>query len=56
MTVQVAVGQKLDQYRTTDYTFGDSRECKFLVKLLTVRTTKTILMHNPSVTRTCCVE
>lgn len=42
---QVAVSQKLDQYRTTDYTFGESRECKFLARLLEVRHPAALKRH-----------
>ena len=27
---EVAVKQKLDQYKAADYTFADARECKFV--------------------------
>ena len=34
---QVAVKQKLDQFKAADYTFADARECKFVEKLCEVR-------------------
>jgi len=32
----VAVKQKLEHYKASDYTFADARECKFIEKLVQV--------------------
>lgn len=37
LPTQVAVKQKLDQFKAADYTFADARECKFVEKLCEVR-------------------
>ena len=34
---EVAVKQKLEHYKASDYTFADARECKFVEKLVLVR-------------------
>ena len=33
----MAVKQKLDHYKASDYTFADARECKFIEKLVQVK-------------------
>jgi hypothetical protein len=37
MLHQVAVQQKIDQFKGMDYTFSESRQCKLIENLLKVR-------------------
>ena len=34
---EVAIDQRINQYKSLDYSFPSSRECQFIEKLMTVR-------------------